>query len=68
MPATRPAPVATAERVLLTRHQAAEYFGISLRTLHKWRELGKLHPVMLGNSVRYHREDLERIARAGFEN
>lgn len=54
-------------RTLYTREQAAEFFACSPRTVDAWTKAGHLRPTMFGRLVRYHRDELERVAREGIE-
>ena len=47
------------DKKLLTRDEAAEYLGISLRTLDRLRAEGKTSFVRLGGKIAYLREDLD---------
>jgi excisionase family DNA binding protein len=44
----------------LTLRQAAAEFGVSVRTLHRFRSDGRLPGVRLGRAIRVRREDVER--------
>jgi len=59
---------AAPERVVFTRVQAAQFFGISTRTLDAWTAKGWLQSVRFGRCVRYHRDELERVAREGIRS
>ena len=49
-------------RAVLNREEAAEYLGISVRTLHDLREEGKVRAVQLSPGRHgYRREELERF-------
>jgi len=52
--------------VVLTVQQAAEYLGLAVSTLNKWRCHGG-GPVFIkmGKAVRYHIEDLEAFIQSG---
>jgi excisionase family DNA binding protein len=63
--ATAVAAPAPEGRTIFTRQQAAEFFSVSARTLDQWAADGKITPVRFGHSVRYHRDELERVAREG---
>lgn len=58
--AAAPMPEPTADiPALLTRKDAAKYLGISLPTLHKYTQDGKLIAYKIGSQVRYKRNELE---------
>ena len=44
---------------LLTRKQAAQIIGVSLRTLDRWHRVGSLKAVRVGNAKRYHSAKIE---------
>jgi len=48
---------------LLTRDEAADILGISVRKLDALEEAGKLQAIRIGRSVRYHPEVLDRFVR-----
>lgn len=48
---------------LLTREQAAEVLGISVRKLDALEEAGEIQAIRIGRSVRYHPDILERFIR-----
>ena len=48
--------------VLMTAGQAAEYLGISERTIRRYIKSGKLETVLIGGSVRIQPEALYRLA------
>jgi excisionase family DNA binding protein len=51
---------------LLTQREAAEYLGLSERTLERWRVIGsRLRYVKLKRGVRYRQIDLEAFVNAG---
>lgn len=51
---------------LLTRREAAAFLRMSPNTLDRYAGMGRIKRVRLGGSVRYSREELERITREGF--
>ncbi len=48
---------------LLTRDEAADILGISVRKLDALEEAGKVQAIRIGRSVRYHPKVLERFIR-----
>jgi excisionase family DNA binding protein len=48
---------------LLTRQEAADVLGISVRKLDDLAEAGRLRPVRIDRAVRYHPGTLERFVR-----
>jgi len=48
---------------LLTRDEAAEVLGISVRKLDALEEAGQIQAVRIGRSVRYHPDVLDRFIR-----
>ena len=44
---------------LLTLQQVAEFFGISARTLRRWRQRGLLPAIRIAGTVRFRLADLE---------
>lgn len=46
----------------MSQGEAAEYAGISIRTLHKWK-LDGLPFSAVGGTVRIHRDDLDKYIR-----
>lgn len=48
---------------LLTRDEAAEVLGISVRKLDALEEAGEIQAIRIGRSVRYHPDVLERFIR-----
>lgn len=55
----------TSSRALYDRQQAAEFFSISTRTLDQWEREGLIKATRFGRLVRYHRDELERVASEG---
>lgn len=51
-------------RVLLTEPEAAEALHLCTRTLRKARQQGKLAYILIGRSVRYTMDDLNRFIEA----
>lgn len=50
---------------LLTYREAAKFLGVSERQLYQWEKAGLVKATRLGKLVKYHRDELERIAREG---
>lgn len=48
---------------LLTRDEAADRLGISVRKLDALEEAGKIQAIRIGRSVRYHPKVLDRFVR-----
>jgi len=48
---------------LLTREEAADVLGISVRKLDELAEAGRLKPTKIDRAVRYHPKTLERFVR-----
>jgi len=48
---------------LLTRQEAADVLGISVRKLDELAESGRIQPTKIDRTVRYHPETLERFVR-----
>jgi len=48
---------------LLTREEAADVLGISVRKLDELAEAGRIQPTKIDRTVRYHPETLERFVR-----
>ncbi len=49
----------TDQRKILTAQDVAEIYGLSVRTIWRWADQGKIPaPVTLGSSKRWRREDL----------
>lgn len=61
------ATIPAAERVVYNRQQAADFFGVSVRTIDQWTKLGKLRCQKFGRNVRYLRDELLRVANEGIE-
>ncbi len=53
--------IAERERGLLTAKEVAEYFGVSTKTVTRWRKAGYLEPVAVGGLFKYRRSDCRRI-------
>ncbi len=49
---------------LMTVNEVAEYFRVSASTIWRWLREGKLDSVKIGDSRRFRREDIMRIAGA----
>ena len=49
---------------LMTRKEVASFLGCSLVTVHELMKSGKLPFVKLGASTRFHKRDVERLAKA----
>ncbi|PWK19637.1 helix-turn-helix domain-containing protein [Xanthomarina spongicola] len=47
---------ATKNEVLLTRQETADYFKVSLVTIHQWVKYGILTPVRFGNRVYFKKQ------------
>lgn len=60
------APAETAPQPLLTSREAAKFLRVSQAQLARWDRAGLVKATRLGRLVKYHREELERIARDGF--
>jgi excisionase family DNA binding protein len=43
---------------VMTRKETAQFFGVSLVTVHEWRKSGILHPYKVGNRVYFKRSHL----------
>lgn len=55
----------SAPRVALTTREAAQYLGLAVSTLNKWRcHGGGPEFLKLGRAVRYRRDDLDRFLEA----
>jgi excisionase family DNA binding protein len=50
---------------LLTRSEVAQRLGVSERTAQRMTSSGLLRPVRLGRLVRFHVDDIERLAAGG---
>lgn len=46
------------EKEFLTRKEAADFFGVSLVTLHDWNKKGLIVPLKMGNRTYYKRSEL----------
>lgn len=67
--AAAPMPEPTADiPALLTRKDAAKYLGISLPTLHKYTQDGRLIAYKIGSQVRYKRHELEEQLTAMYQH
>ncbi len=49
------------EDSLLTPGEAAEILRVSRRTLHRWKNKGKIPHVRIGEQIRYKRSELEKL-------
>jgi len=49
---------------LKTRKEAAHFFGITLPTLHKWTQDGKIKGQRIGSRIRFYQSDLEKALKA----
>lgn len=59
-------PVVKEERTskeLKTRKEAADFFDITLPTLHKWTKEGKVKGQRIGSRIRYYQSDLEKALK-----
>lgn len=64
MPAATSPPAAPPR--LLTYRQFAEALGVSKRSVYEWVRTGQVTPVRLGPKVvRFHPDELDRVAREG---
>ena len=48
---------------LLTRQEVADQLRVTVRTLERWEDEGRLVPIRLGRNVRYRGEDVEAYIR-----
>jgi hypothetical protein len=48
-----------------SRNEAAVYLGVSVRTLDRERERGRIRPKLIGSRPFYHRDDLDALDRGG---
>lgn len=48
---------------LKTRKEAAAFFDITLPTLHKWTQEGKIKGQRIGSRVRFYQSDLEKALK-----
>jgi len=56
---------AMANERMLSTGQAAKRLGVSVRTVYRWEETGRLHPVRLPSGQRrFYSREVERILRA----
>ncbi len=46
---------------VMTRKETAQFFGVSLVTVHDWTRAGILHPYKVGNRVFYRRSHLMQV-------
>ena len=46
---------------LLTAKEVAEFFGISTKTVTRWRDRGQLTPVYVGGLIKYRKSECLRI-------
>lgn len=51
--------------VLSDYRGAADFFGVSERTVYDWARSEKLKATRLGRAVRFHRDELYRASREG---
>ena len=49
------------EKSFMTRKQAGELLGVSLVTLHRWEQIGRLIPLRVGTRVRYRKSDVDKL-------
>jgi excisionase family DNA binding protein len=58
--------MSTNDEVLITRQEAAHLLRISIRTLERWEQTGRLTPTRLSPGVvRYRKTDVERLIEEG---
>lgn len=48
---------------LKTRKEAAAFFDITLPTLHKWTQDGKIKGQRIGSRIRFYQSDLEKALK-----
>ncbi len=53
------------KKTLLRPDEVAAFFSISIETLYRWANEGKLESVKIGKKLRFYREDVVRLARRG---
>lgn len=53
------------DATLLTVKQAAKALNFSTRQIKRWSAWGALQPVRFGRTVRFRREEIERVQRFG---
>lgn len=58
-PSPKPSPI------LYATKEASKFLGVSDRQLYQWEKAGLVKAIRLGRLVKYHREELERIAKEG---
>lgn len=51
------------KKELKTRKEAAEFLGITLPTLHKWTQDGKVKGLRVGSRIRFYQSDLEKALK-----
>jgi len=49
---------------LLTRKEVANYFKVTLVTIHNYCVSGILKPYKFGTNVRFYKEDIEKVLKA----
>ena len=49
------------DKEVMTRKETAQFFGVSLVTIHDWTKSGILHPYKVGNRVFYRRSHLMQV-------
>jgi excisionase family DNA binding protein len=54
----------TGRKELKTRKEAAAFFDITLPTLHKWTQEGKIKGQRIGSRIRFYQSDLEKALKA----
>jgi hypothetical protein len=64
--AERRGPAETLLQTLLTAREAARFLRVSQAQLARWEKAGLVNSTRLGKLVKYHRDELQRIAREGF--
>lgn len=53
------------DKKLLTYGQIATMFGVTTRTVKRWRAMGKLKPVTIGQTVRFRPKDIQALIDRG---
>jgi excisionase family DNA binding protein len=51
------------KKELKTRKEAAAFFDITLPTLHKWTQDGKIKGQRIGSRIRFYQSDLEKALK-----
>lgn len=54
----------TGHKELKTRKEAAAFFDVTLPTLHKWTQEGKIKGQRIGSRIRFYQSDLEKALKA----